>query len=167
MADTPIRVLFLCTGNSARSILAEALTNYLGEGRWRAASAGSHPTGRVNPNALEALRRHGVPAFGFASKSWDEFSGAGAPGFDVVITVCDNAAGESCPVWSGSPVVAHWGIADPASVDGDAAEVRAAFDRAYAELRRRIEALVALPAGELDADALRKALDSIHETVRD
>lgn len=131
------KVLFLCTGNSARSILAEVLMNDLGRGAFRAWSAGSHPTGVVNPGALDKLAREGHSTEGLASKSWDVFSGDDAPAFDLVITVCDNAAGEVCPVWNGSPVRLHWGVADPAAVE-DVAERRAAFDRAYEELRARI-----------------------------
>lgn len=167
MAEHDYSVLFLCTGNSARSILAEALTNSLGGGRWRAASAGSRPTGRVNPHALDTLRRHGLPVDGFASRSWDEFGESGAPEFDIVITVCDDAAGESCPVWPGAPVTVHWGIEDPAAVRGSTVEIAQAFDRAYVGLRRRIEAMIELPLEKLDAAGCRRALQAIHERVRD
>jgi arsenate reductase len=132
-------VLFLCTGNSARSILAEAILNHLGRGRFRAYSAGSHPTGTVNPFALEILREMEVPAEGARSKAWDEFASPGAPKIDYVITVCDNAAREACPAWPARPVTAHWGIEDPAAAVGNEEERRAAFRAAAEALRRRIE----------------------------
>lgn len=147
-------VLVLCTGNSARSILGEVLINELGGPAVRAYSAGSQPVGRVNPGAIEKLAREGHPTDGLSSKSWDRFSGPEAPAIDIVITVCDNAAGETCPLWNGAPVTAHWGIPDPAS-DGD-------FDAAYARLRRRVEKMLELPLSELDADALSSALKDIH-----
>ena len=149
-----INVLVLCTGNSARSILGEVLINELGAGRLRAYSAGSQPVGRVNPGALEKLEREGHAIRGLESKSWDRFSGADAPAIDIVITVCDNAAGESCPLWNGAPVTVHWGIPDPAA-DGD-------FDSAYTRLRSRIEAMLALPLERLDATERRDAMKSIH-----
>jgi arsenate reductase (thioredoxin) len=136
-----IRVLFLCTGNSARSILAEALLNHLGAGRFEASSAGSQPRGAVHPLALETLKRHGLVAEGFRSKSWDEFAAPGAPAFDHIITVCDNAAQEACPLWPGRPATAHWSIPDPAAVSGPGAD--AAFESAYRDLESRIRALVA------------------------
>lgn len=159
MSRTPdtkdsIQVLVLCTGNSARSILGEVLINELGRGRLRAFSAGSHPTGQVNPGAIEKLAREGFSTDGLESKSWDRFSGSDAPRIDIVITVCDNAAGEFCPVWNGSPVTAHWGIPDPAS-DGD-------FDSAYERLKRRIEAMLGLALDELSAAELSAALEGIH-----
>jgi len=132
-------VLFLCTGNSARSILAEAILNHLGRGRFRAYSAGSHPTGTVNPFALEILREMEVPVEGARSKAWDEFASPDAPKIDYVITVCDNAAREACPAWPGRPVTAHWGIEDPAAAMGNEEERRAAFRDAAEALRRRIE----------------------------
>lgn len=135
-------VLFLCTGNSARSILSEAILNRLGEGRLRAFSAGSKPVGRVNPGALELLRRRDYPIDGLRSKSWDEFAGPDAPGMDYVITVCNNAAGETCPVWPGRPATEHWDIADPAGVGETDEERRAAFESAYATLQERIRAFV-------------------------
>ena len=135
----PIRnVLFLCTGNSARSILSEAILNRLGEGRYRAFSAGSSPVGRVNPGALELLERRSYPTEGLRSKSWDEFAGDGAPAMDYVITVCNNAAGETCPVWPGHPATEHWDIDDPAGVGETDEERRAAFEEAYAVLEKRI-----------------------------
>jgi arsenate reductase len=149
-----INVLVLCTGNSARSILGEVLMNELGRGRLRAFSAGSHPVGEVNPGALRKLEQEGHSVAGLASKSWDRFSGPDAPPIDIVVTVCDNAAGESCPLWNGAPVTVHWGIPDPAA-DGD-------FDAAYARLRGRVEAMLALPLEELDAARLRDALGRIH-----
>jgi arsenate reductase len=142
--------LFLCTGNSARSILAEVLLNQLGRGRFRAYSAGSHPNGQVNPFALELLRSSGLPSEGVRSKSWDEFARTDAPKLDFIITVCDNAAGEMCPVWPGKPMTAHWGVEDPAAVHGSDEEKRAAFRSAAAILRRRIELLLALPDSKLD-----------------
>lgn len=147
-------VLVLCTGNSARSILGEVLINELGNGRFRAFSAGSQPVGTVNPGAVAQLQAQGHPVDGLTSKSWDAFGGPEAPGIDIVITVCDNAAGEVCPLWNGAPVTVHWGIPDPA-VDGD-------FDAAYARLRRRIEALVALPVEDLGSGALQAELARIH-----
>ena len=138
-------VLFLCTGNSARSILAEAILNHLGRGRFRAYSAGSHPTGKVNPFALEILREMGVPVEGAQSKAWDEFASPDAPKIDYVITVCDNAAGEACPAWPGTPAKAHWGIADPAAAQGTDDEKRAAFREAATILERRIRSFVDAP----------------------
>ncbi len=132
-------VLFLCTGNSARSILSEAILNRLGEGRFRAYSAGSKPVGRVNPGALELLRRREYPTDGLRSKSWDEFAGPDAAAMDYIITVCNNAAGETCPVWPGHPATEHWDIADPAGVGETDEERRAAFEEAYAVLQERIE----------------------------
>ncbi len=140
MKTKPVRnVLFLCTGNSARSILSESLLNRLGEGRFRAFSAGSKPVGRVNPGALELLQRRGYPIEALRSKSWDEFAAAGAPAMDYIITVCNNAAGETCPVWPGHPATEHWDIDDPAGVGDTDEERRAAFEEAYAVLQKRIE----------------------------
>jgi arsenate reductase len=154
-------VLFLCTGNSARSILAEAYLNSAGKGRFRAYSAGSHPGGKVNPFALELLAKHRIPADGARSKSWDEFARPGAPAVDFVFTVCDNAAGEVCPIWPGQPMTAHWGVADPAVVTGSDEEKRRAFQRAFAELSARINLLLALPIEKLDRLVLKKKLDEI------
>ena len=156
--------LFLCTGNSARSVLAEGTLNDLGRGRFRAFSAGSHPGGIVNPFALELLNQRGHSTEGMRSKSWDEFASAGAPKMDFIITVCDNAAGETCPLWPGHPANAHWGVEDPAAVEGSDADKRAAFATAYAILRRRIELLLALPLDKLDALARAQRLKVIGQT---
>lgn len=155
-----MNVLFLCTGNSARSILAEALLNHHGQGRFRAFSAGSHPKGRVHPTALEILRFMGLPTRDLRSKSWDEFATAEAAQMDIIITVCDNAAAEACPVWPGQPVTAHWGIPDPAAA-GDPAQQWLAFEQAYAALETRIRTLVNLPQGALSPRQLQKELDDI------
>ncbi|GAB4541608.1 MAG: hypothetical protein Tsb0019_41230 [Roseibium sp.] len=133
------QILFICTANSARSVLGEALLRHLGEGRFRTFSAGSTPRGTVNPHALDCLERHGLPTEGFRSKSWDEFAGADAPAMDVIVTVCDSAAGEACPVWPGHPSVLHWSIPDPAAVEGSVADISQAFDAAYDLLKSRIE----------------------------
>ena len=154
-------VLFLCTGNSARSILAEAYLNSAGKGHFHAYSAGSHPGGKVNPFALELLAKHRIPADGARSKSWDEFVASGAPALDFVFTVCDAAAGEVCPIWPGRPMTAHWGVADPAAVTGSDEEKRRAFQRAFAELSARINLLLALPIEKLDRLVLKKKLDEI------
>ena len=156
--------LFLCTGNSARSVLAEGTLNDLGRGRFRAFSAGSHPGGIVNPFALELLNQRGHSTEGMRSKSWDEFASAGAPKMNFIITVCDNAAGETCPLWPGHPANAHWGVEDPAAVEGSDADKRAAFATAYAILRRRIELLLALPLDKLDALARTQRLKVIGQT---
>jgi protein-tyrosine-phosphatase len=154
-------VLFLCTGNSARSILAEAYLNHAGRGRFTAHSAGSKPGGRVNPFALELLRQRGLPTNGARSKSWDEFARADAPKIDFVITVCDSAAAEVCPVWPGHPVTTHWGVPDPAAVAGTDEEKRRAFNDAFAALSRRIDLLLALPVEKLEPPALKQKLDEI------
>lgn len=153
-------VLILCTGNSARSILGEVLFNTLGKGKFRAWSAGSKPAGRVNPGAVEWLQNHGHSMEGLRSKSWDEFSAAGAPEFDFIFTVCDNAAGEACPLWLGHPATAHWGIPDPAHVEGDEAR-RAAFNKAAEQLARRIQLFMALPIDKLDTLVLKEKLTEI------
>ncbi|MHB8256952.1 MAG: arsenate reductase ArsC [Acidiferrobacterales bacterium] len=154
-------VLFLCTGNSARSILAEATLNALSDGRLRAYSAGSRPAGQINPFALEIVQRMGWPTEGLRSKSWDEYAQAGAPAMDLIITVCDSAAAEACPVWPGRPAHAHWGMPDPAAVPGNVQHKRRAFEEAHALLRRRIGMLLALPLAELDSVSLAHALRAI------
>ncbi len=156
-----MNVLFLCTGNSARSILAEAILRHDGAGRFAAFSAGSQPAGRVNPWALRTLAARGLPAEGFASKSWSAF--ADGPAFDIIITVCDSAAAETCPVWPGQPIAAHWGIPDPAAVEGSDADKEAAFALAFERMKRRIDRLLALPVESLDAQALRAELAAIGE----
>jgi arsenate reductase len=163
--DRPFNVLFLCTGNSARSILAESILNQLGGGRFVAYSAGSFPTGKVNPFALNILKDNGIPTGNLRSKSWDEFAGPGAPHFDFIFTVCDGAAGETCPVWPGRPMTAHWGIADPAAVQGTDAEKRAAFVDAFRELSRRIRTLTSLPIRSLDRIRLQERLDAIGKSA--
>lgn len=154
-------VLFLCTGNSARSILAEAYLNHAARGRFRAYSAGSHPNGTVNPLALELLRRMDIAAGGARSKSWDEFAAPGAPEIDFVFTVCDSAAAEACPVWPGRPVTAHWGVPDPATVEGSDEDRRRAFKQALVALSRRIDLFLALPVDKLESLALKRKLDEI------
>lgn len=164
MSDKVYHVLFLCTGNSARSIMAEVILNHLGQGRFRAYSAGSHPAGQVNPYALELLERQRLPVQGLRSKSWDEFAQPGAPRLDFVFTVCDNAAGEVCPLWPGQPVSAHWGIPDPAAVQGSEEEKRRAFAEAFRLLHRRIALFLSLPLEKLDALSLQRELDRIGHT---
>jgi len=163
-STNPYRVLFLCTGNSARSIMAEALLNVLGHGRFEAFSAGSHPAGRVQPLAAELAINLGYPAERLSSKSWDEFAKEDAPAMDFVITVCDNAAGETCPIWFGSPVMAHWGVPGPAHVVGDESIRRAAYHDAWERLRERIEAMMALPSDVLAGPGARHALQEIGRT---
>lgn len=155
-------VLVLCTGNSARSILGEALFNHLGQGRIRAFSAGSRPSGTVNPVALETLERHGVPLPEARSKSWDEFAAPGAPQLDFIFTVCASAAGEACPIWPGHPATAHWGIADPAHVEPLEAR-RAAFETAYGELEKRIAAFLKMPLETMPTVAIAEAARKIHQ----
>lgn len=157
----PFQILVLCTGNSARSILGEMLFNHLGQGRVRAFSAGSQPAGAVNPVALETLARHGVPADGARSKSWDEFSLASSPRIDFIFTVCGNAAQEACPAWPGNPATAHWGIPDPAHVQPMEAR-RLAFEEAYKSLKTRIEAFLALPLESMNRDDILAAARRIH-----
>lgn len=159
----PYNVLFLCTGNSARSILAEAYLNAAGRGRFKAYSAGSHPTGTVNPFAIELLAKNRIDTAGFRSKSWDEFAQPGAPKLDFVFTVCDSAAGEVCPIWPGQPMTAHWGIPDPAAITGPDEEKRKAFLRAFTELTTRINLFLSLPIDKLDRLVLKKKLDEIGE----
>jgi arsenate reductase (thioredoxin) len=154
-------VLFLCTGNSARSILAESYLNSAGQGRFKAYSAGSHPAGKVNPFALELLRKHRLPAETARSKSWDEFARPGAPALDFAFTVCDNAAGEACPLWPGQPMTAHWGVADPAAASGTDEEKRRAFLKAFMELSTRIDLFMSLPIEKIDRLVLKKKLDGI------
>jgi len=161
MPDEPYRVLFLCTGNSARSILAECILNRLGAGRFIAHSAGSFPRGEVHPYALELLERQNYPTKALRSKSWDEFAGPGAPPLDFVFTVCDQAAGEVCPVWPGQPMTAHWGLPDPAAVIGTDTEKRLAFADTMRMLHNRIGIFVSLPLGSLDRLSLRRKLDAI------
>jgi arsenate reductase len=160
-AARAFNVLFLCTGNSARSILAEALLNHWGAGRFRAWSAGSFPTGRVNPLALELLAHMKIDATGARSKSWDEFAKAGAPEFDFIITVCDQAAGEVCPVWPGQPVTAHWGVPDPTLAAGSDAQKMQAFRDTFRALEHRIRILVNLPPASLDRLRSKRELDRI------
>ena len=162
MREQPLNVLFLCTGNSARSIMAESILTAEGRGRFRAFSAGSHPTGRVNPLALELLRENRMPADGMRSKDWAEFSkGSGAPAMDFVITVCDNAAGEVCPVWTGQPMTAHWGVPDPAAAAGGEEMQRKALRQALHILLNRIRIFVSLPWDKLDRLSLRNKLNDI------
>jgi arsenate reductase len=154
-------VLFLCTGNSARSILAEAALNHKASGRFTAYSAGSHPSGTVRPEALQLLRDAGISTDGLRSKSWDEFAAPAAPRMDFVFTVCDSAASEACPLWPGQPVTAHWGIADPAAVQGTAEEIERAFRSAFSVLDRRISLFLALPLASLHGLALKNELQKI------
>ena len=154
-------VLFLCTGNSARSILAEAYLNSAGKGRFKAYSAGSKPGGHVNPYALDLLAKTRIDTAGLRSKSWDEFAAPGAPKMDFVFTVCDNAAAEACPFWPGQPMTAHWGVPDPAAVEGGEEEKLRAFRRAFSELSARVNLLINLPLDKLDRLALKKRLDDI------
>jgi protein-tyrosine-phosphatase len=156
-------VLFLCTGNSARSILAEAYLNFAARGRFKAFSAGSHPTRSVNPFALELLEKHGLNTEGLRSKDWNEFAEHGAPEIDMIFTVCDDAAGEVCPVWPGKPITAHWGVPDPAAVKASDEEQRKAFVQAFTVLSSRINLLLALPLDRLDRLTLQSRLDEIGE----
>jgi protein-tyrosine-phosphatase len=163
MSEPTYNVLFLCTGNSARSILAEAIVNHLASrnGRFRAYSAGSFPKLQPNPFALELLRKNGISTDGLRSKPWDEFATPGAPKLDFVFTVCDQAAGEACPIWPGQPMTAHWGVPDPARVDGTDKDKRRAFFDAYVALRRRIELFTSLPIASLDSMALQERVRAI------
>jgi arsenate reductase len=159
----PYNVLFLCTGNSARSVMAEAILNQRGRGRFRAFSAGSHPAGQVNPFTLDVLRKHGHATEGLRSKSWDEFAMPGAPTMDIVITVCDSAAGEVCPVWPGRPATAHWGFPDPAAFQGSDNDKRAFFAEVYGRIEKRLEAFAALNLDRLDPARLKHALGALAE----
>lgn len=161
MTERPFNALFLCTGNSARSIMAEAILNKLGRGKFQAYSAGSQPKGQVNPNTLQLLQGLGYDTSGFRSKSWGEFAKPGAPSLDFVFTVCDNAAGEACPFWPGQPMTAHWGVPDPAEAEGSAAEIALAFKHAYRMLHQRIGIFVALPIRSLDRLSLQTRLTEI------
>jgi arsenate reductase len=161
LTNPAYHVLFICTGNSARSILAEALLNALSHGRFIAHSAGSHPTGSVNPCALATLRSLRIPTDGLRSKGWDEFARPDAPPLDFVFTVCDNAAGEVCPVWPGQPTTAHWGVPDPAAVEGGDDEKSRAFLATAVTLKRRIELMLALPIAALDSLAIKSEVDRI------
>jgi len=158
-------VLFLCTGNSARSIMAEAILNFRGRPNFNAYSAGSHPSGKVRPEALRQLEMAHIPTSGVRSKAWDEFSQPGSPKLDFVFTVCDNAAKEVCPVWPGQPMTAHWGVPDPAAVQGSEAEVERAFRETFFILDRRIRLFLSLPLQTLDSLSLKKELDSIGQTM--
>lgn len=161
MPDTPFNVLFLCTGNSARSVIGEAIMNKVGRGRFRGYSAGSQPRGSVNPNTIALLQELGYDTSGFRSKSWDEFARPGAPAIDFVFTVCDSAASESCPVWPGQPMTAHWGLPDPAEATGTPAEVMLAFRDCYRMLHQRISVFAALPIRSLDRLTLGNRLKDI------
>jgi arsenate reductase (thioredoxin) len=161
MSDRPCNVLFLCTGNSARSILAESLVNHWGRGLFRGFSAGSHPKGTIHPMAVELLKQLKLPTDGLRSKAWDEFAAAGAPPLDFVITVCDNAAGEVCPVWPGHPATAHWGVPDPAAIEGSELEKRNAFRAALLTLENRIKLFTSLPIASLGRMKLTEHLDAI------
>ena len=166
MTDRIYNVLFLCTGNSARSVMAEALLNVLGRGRFRAYSAGSHPSGTVQSMAAELAAKLGYDISGLRSKNWDEFAEPGAPVMDLVITVCDSAAGEACPAWLGGPTTAHWGVEDPVGVEGDEDARRHAFMKAFSILRKRVELLVALPLDKLDRLAVQQQVRDIGHVGR-
>jgi len=161
---TQQHVLFLCTGNSARSIMSEVMMNAMAKGRFLAHSAGSHPSGQVNPMTIDLLKKNRLPIEGLRSKSWDEFALPGAPNLDFVFTVCDDAAGESCPIWPGQPITAHWGVEDPAKVEGDDDARRKAFFRAYTTLQRRIELFLSLPFAKMDKLSLAQRLKAIGRT---
>jgi len=154
----PYNILVLCTGNSARSIIGEALFNTMGAGRFQAYSAGSHPSGRVNPFAIEQVRELGYPVDNLRSKSWDEFAAPGAPEMDFVVTVCDKAAGEMCPLWPGQPVTAHWGFPDPVAVEGTDEEKRAAFAQTLRQIRNRVQLFLSLPLETLDRMAIENRM---------
>ena len=164
MIDRTYNVLFLCTGNSARSVLAEAILNHRGGSRFKAHSAGSHPVGRVNPFAIDLLRQATIATEGLRSKSWDEFAASGAPPLDFVFTVCDNAAGEVCPIWPGQPMTAHWGLPDPAATPGTDADKARAFRDTYLMLDRRISLFTSLPIASLDRLSLGERVREIGRT---
>jgi len=164
MSEKVFNVLFLCTGNSARSLMAEALASTMGKGRFRGYSAGSHPSGNINPYAGEQIAGTGYPLSQLRSKSWDEFAAPGAPDMDFVITVCDNAAGEPCPVWPGHPVSAHWGFEDPAAFVGTDHETRAEFQKIFRQLVSRMNVFLSLPLHMLEKNAIKRELDSIGAT---
>jgi arsenate reductase len=164
MTERSYNVLFLCTGNSARSIIAEALMNYWGRGKFRGLSAGSHPKGAVNPIALDLLKRMNLPTEGLRSKSWDEFAVPGAAPLEFVFTVCDNAAGEVCPYWPGQPMTAHWGLPDPAAVEGSDTDKWVAFRQTFQSLDNRIKIFTSLPLASLDRIKLQERLDAIGKT---
>ena len=161
MADKTYNVLFICTGNSARSIMAEGLLNYMGDGRFKAYSAGSHPAGKVNAHALRTLERLRLPAEGYRSKNWDEFAKPDSPALDFVLTVCDKAVGEMCPVWPGQPMTAHWGVADPAAFEGSEEATERQFMDTALTLKRRIELMLALPLARLDSMAIQREIRDI------
>jgi arsenate reductase len=161
MSDKTYNVLFICTGNSARSVIAEGLMNELGRGRFIAFSAGSHPRGTVHPLALKTLAAHHVPTDGFRSKSWEEFAGPDAPGLHFVFTVCDQAAGEACPVWPGQPMTAHWGMPDPTAVEGSEAAQEKAFLDTFITMKRRIQLMLSLPLASLDRMAIQREIKDI------
>jgi arsenate reductase len=164
VSDRPYKVLFLCTGNSARSIMAESIINKLGKGQFRGFSAGSYPNGKVNPLALDLLKSLDFPIEDLRSKSWDEFAESSGTNFDFIITVCDNAAGETCPVWTGMPITAHWGIPDPAAVEGTEIAKKAAFTAAFKALDRRIKLFLSLPISSIDQMRIKEQMDAIGKT---
>jgi arsenate reductase len=164
MENKIYNVLFLCTGNSARSIMAEKMMEYWGKGKFKAYSAGSHPSGKVNPFAIQLLQSRGLSTEGLRSKSWDEFAVEGAPQFDFIFTVCDNAAGETCPVWLGHPMTAHWGVEDPAAVEGTDEEKLQAFRRIASYLENRIKLFTSIPLEKLDNMRIKQELDAIGKT---
>jgi arsenate reductase len=165
MSEKTYNVLFLCTGNSARSIMAEALLTTMGRGRFKGYSAGSKPAGKVNPFAIEQVKKTGYPTDNLRSKSWDEFAAPDAPRMDFIITVCDNAAGEACPYWPGHPTSAHWGFEDPAAVEGTDEEKRAAFDKIFKQIMARMNSFVSLPVHLLDKRAIQQEMKKIGETL--
>ena len=167
MTERIYNVLILCTGNSARSIMAEALINTMGQGRFRAYSAGSHPTGKVNPFAVEKVESVNYPTESLRSKSWDKYATPDAPKMDFIITVCDNAAGEMCPVWPGQPISAHWGFEDPAAVEGTDAEKRRAFEQTFRHMMNRVRLFVNLPLKMLDQTAIKRELANIGKTEQE